>query len=214
MKEFFILLIAYLLGSIPFAFIFSKLKGKNILEVGWRKSSASNVFYEVGFLPAFFAALGDIGKGALAVFLAKYLNLSPLFQALTGVFAILGHNWSIFLKFAGGRGIATFLGALLVFSPRILFLSLIPFLLLALIFHSGVGTIFFIFTSFLLFFIDKNPLWIFPLLSSVLIFLKRLSPVKELSWEKKEIIFNRLIFDADSPLEGKFPNLLKKLIKF
>ena len=112
------LTIAYLLGSLPFGYLITRFStGKNILEVGWRKTSGSNVFRNVGFWQGFLTGILDVGKGFLAVWLAQNFNLSPQVQSLCGVAAVTGHNWSCFLKFAGGRGIGTLIGAFLALSP-------------------------------------------------------------------------------------------------
>lgn len=197
----FYIIFAYLLGSIPFGYLFSKLSGKDILRIGWRKTSGSNVFRNVGFWQGVATGIGDIGKGWLAVWLAQNSGLSVQIQILCGVAAVTGHNWSIFLKFAGGRGIGTFIGAFLVLSPEILGFSLIPFILLALIWNAAIGTILFLITGLILaiYFGKFAIAGRFILISLLPIFIKRLSPIKELSLKKKEVIRNRLIFDDDTP---------------
>jgi glycerol-3-phosphate acyltransferase PlsY len=102
---------------------------KNILEIGWRKTSGSNVFKNVGALPGALTGICDILKGSWQFIWQKSFGFSLEIQSLCAFFAVLGHNWSIFLKFAGGRGIGTFMGCLLILAPKILFYSLIPFLL-------------------------------------------------------------------------------------
>lgn len=212
MFSLFFILVGYILGSIPFGYIFSKIAGKNILEIGWRKTSASNVFRNVGFFPALGTVLGDTGKGFLAVYLAKKFGFPVFIQAFCGVAAILGHNWSIFIKFAGGRGIATFLGALFALSPKILGLSLLVFFLVTIICTSPIGTIAFLLATIFFSFQagQLTKVGLLPLFSLGPIFLKRLSPIKELSLQKKDIILNRLLFDDDFP---KFDFGILKIIK-
>ena len=195
------IIIAYLLGSIPFGYIFSKISRMEILKIGWRKTSGSNVFRYVGFWQGLATGLGDVGKGALAVWLAQISGQSLPVQALCGVAAVTGHNWSCFLKLAGGRGIGTFIGAFLVLSPKILGFSLIPFALLALIWNAAIGTILFLITAIILviYFGQLGTIGLLPLVSLLPVFIKRLSPIKELSLKKGEIIRNRLIFDDDIP---------------
>jgi glycerol-3-phosphate acyltransferase PlsY len=202
MKEILILFFSYLLGSIPFGFIFTKIfTKKNILEIGWKKTSGSNVFKNVGFLPGALTGICDILKGSLAVYLARKFGFSLEIQSLCALFAVLGHNWSCFLKFAGGRGIGTFLGALLILSPKILFFSILPTLFLVSFLDTSIATIFFLFFS--IFFSFKENLLgsvgLLPILSLFPIFLKRLSPIKEISLKKPELVKNRLLFDDDSP---------------
>lgn len=202
MISIFFIFLSYLLGSIPFGYIFTKIFfKKNILEIGWRKTSGSNVFWHVGKLAGTLTGVFDVLKGFLAIFLAQNFGLSSLSKILCGVAAVSGHNWSIFLKFAGGRGIGTLIGAFLALSPKILGFSLIPFLLLAIIWNASIGTILFLISALFLsvHFNQFEPIGLFILLSLFPIFIKRLSPIKELSLKKKEVIRNRLLFDDDIP---------------
>jgi glycerol-3-phosphate acyltransferase PlsY len=208
---------AYLLGSIPFGYFITKISTKkNILEIGWRKTSGSNVFKNVGKWQGILTGIFDILKGYLAIFLAKNFGFSPLVQILSGVAAITGHNWSIFLKFAGGRGIGTFIGAFLALSPKILWPSLVPFVLLGIIWNLSIGTILFLICALILSiqFQQFETAGIFTLISLLPIFLKRLSPMKELSLEKKGLIRNRLIFDNDELcLDLRMRRIIKNLTK-
>jgi glycerol-3-phosphate acyltransferase PlsY len=197
-KEIIFLFFSYLLGSIPFGYIFTKIFAKrNILEIGWRKTSGSNVFKNVGFLPGVLTGIFDIAKGSLAVYLAKNSGLSLPFQAMAGLLAVIGHNWSCFLKFAGGRGIGTFFGSFLILSPKILALSLLPTLFLVLFLDTSIATIFFLFFSIIFSFKENLAISLLPILSLFPIFLKRLSPIREISFKKPELIKNRLLFDDD-----------------
>jgi len=212
----FYIILAYLLGSFPSGFLISKLSGKDILKIGWKKTSGSNVFRNVGKWQGALTGILDIGKGFLAVWLAQYFSLSIQIQALCGVAAVAGHNWSCFLKFAGGRGIGTFIGAFLALSPGILGYSLISLLVLALIWNAAIGTIFFLITAIILTgqFGQLATIGILPLVSLLPIFVKRLSPIKELSWEKKDIIRNRLIFDDNIPrFDLRIEKIIRKLTK-
>lgn len=205
------IIVSYLLGSLPFGYIITILSTKkNILEIGWRKTSGSNVFRNIGFWQGLLTGIFDVSKGSLAVWLAQNSGLSLQTQILAGVAAVIGHNWSIFLKFAGGRGIGTFVGAFLVLSPKILGFSLIPFVFLALIWDASIGTILFLLTALILAAVfNQFPVLTFVLISLFPIFIKRLSPIGKLSLnppkfsekfgrvKKKELIRNRLIFDND-----------------
>lgn len=216
--SFLFLIFSYLLGSIPSGFLISKFSGKNILEIGWRKTSGSNVFKEVGKWQGALTGVLDVGKGFLAVWLAQNLSFPIQIQALSGVAAVCGHNWSIFLKFAGGRGIGTFVGAFLALSPKILGFSLIPSVLLALIWNASIGTILLLIIAVILaiYFGQLGTIGFFILISLAPIFIKRLSPIREIreislqGLKKKELIRNRLIFDND---EAIFDLRIKKIIK-
>jgi len=111
------LVMAYLLGSIPFAYLISRTKGVDIRRVGDGNVGAFNVFRHVG-LGAGLATLAlDIGKGATAIMVAKALHIPEIAVCLAGIAATIGHNWPVFLKFEGGRGEATIIGVLAVLVP-------------------------------------------------------------------------------------------------
>ncbi len=212
----FYIIFAYFLGSIPFGYLISKFSGKNVLKIGWRKTSGSNVFKNIGKWQGVLTGILDIGKGFLAVWLAQELGMSSENQIFSGVAAVTGHNWSCFLKFAGGRGIGTFIGAALALSPQILGLSVIPFILLSLIWNASIGTFLLLITALILakYFNQFETIGIFTLISLAPIFIKRLSPIKELSLKKKNLIRNRLIFDDDLPyLDLRIKRIFKRLTK-
>ncbi|MDD5108697.1 MAG: glycerol-3-phosphate 1-O-acyltransferase PlsY [Candidatus Omnitrophica bacterium] len=127
------LLTSYLLGSIPTAYLFGKvLKGIDIREVGSGNVGATNAMRALGKGPGIAVLILDILKGFIAViFLTNYfLDKAILLQAqnlaiLMGLCCICGHNWTIFLKLKGGKGIATSLGVLLGLSLRIPGLNII-----------------------------------------------------------------------------------------
>ena len=216
MFELFWIIFSYLLGSIPFGFIITRLAtGKNILEIGWRKTSGSNVFKHVGKWQGALSGILDVLKGYLAVFVAQKFGLSVETQIFSGVAAVCGHNWSVFIKFAGGRGIGTFVGAFFALAPRILGYSVIPFILLAIIWNASVGTIlFFLIAIFLsVYFNQFEIVGIFSILTLIPVLIKRLSPIKEIfqSREKGSLFRNRLIFDNDQFLSDlRIKRILKK----
>ena len=209
MEEILILIFSYLLGSLPFGFIFTKIFAKkNILEIGWRKTSGSNVFKNVGILPGILTGICDVLKGTLAVYLTRKFGFPLEVQSLSALFAVIGHNWSIFLNFAGGRGIGTFIGSLLILAPKVLFYSLIPFLLFALIFDTSIATILFLLFAIFLSLKTKVSLFTVPVFFFIL--LKRLSPIGELSIKNKNLIFSRLIFDDEKFHRMRIQRLIKK----
>lgn len=111
---------AYLLGSIPFGLFIGKLFGKvDVREHGSGNIGVSNVLRTVGWFPAVVVLICDAGKGALPVFLAKLVFTNPGWWLLAGVIAVVGHNWPIFLKFKGGRGVATTIGFIVTLMPVI-----------------------------------------------------------------------------------------------
>jgi len=112
------MILAYLLGSFPSAFIAGRLsKGMDIRKVGSRNMGAMNVFYKIGFWWGMLVLALDIGKAALAVGIAIWLGMSLYVQMAAGLAAVLGHNLPIFLKFKGGKGGASCIGVLAVLMP-------------------------------------------------------------------------------------------------
>ena len=112
------LIIAYLIGSIPTAYITGRLvKGFDIRQVGTRNMGAMNVFYQVGFLAGLMVLVVDIGKGAAVVALARVMGTPEIVQLLAGATAVIGHGFTIFLRFRGGRGGATCIGVLAYLMP-------------------------------------------------------------------------------------------------
>jgi glycerol-3-phosphate acyltransferase PlsY len=118
------IIIGYLLGSIPSAYLAGRLrKGVDIREVGSKNMGAMNVYYEVGVLEAILVTLIDLGKGVGAILLVRGLLLIPLtspfdlLAGLTGAAAVIGHVFPVFLKFRGGKGGATAIGILIFLMP-------------------------------------------------------------------------------------------------
>jgi len=108
----------YLIGSFPSAYITGRLRrGIDIREVGSRNVGAMNVFYKVGFAEGILVLVVDIGKGAAAVALARWLGVPMVAQLFAGVAAVIGHSFPVFLKFRGGRGGATCIGILVFLMP-------------------------------------------------------------------------------------------------
>lgn len=119
MNEALAIIIGYLLGSIPSAFIITRLiKGRDIRRMGGGNVGGLNVFREVGIWPALLVGVIDLGKGAVAVAIAKWgLNVSDAYVLLAGLASVVGHNWMVWLKFSGGKGMGAAMGALLVLMP-------------------------------------------------------------------------------------------------
>lgn len=128
------LIVAYLLGSMPTAYIVGRLrKGIDIRQVGSRNMGAMNVFYNVGFLSGLLVLLVDIGKGAAAVALARYLVVPFPTELIAGTMAVLGHSFPVWLKFRGGKGGAPLIGVLIFLMPWGLAIAFPIFALLTLL---------------------------------------------------------------------------------
>ena len=126
-----IVAISYLIASIPVGLLVGKLGyGVDVREHGSGNIGATNVLRTLGVLPAVLALLGDTAKGALAVYLGRMLLGNEVGSVLGGLAALAGHNWSVFLKFQGGKGVATGLGVILMLNPLITFLCIVIWLAL------------------------------------------------------------------------------------
>ncbi len=142
MKALFLASVAFLLGSVPTGLLIAKLRGVNLKEVGSGNIGATNVLRTTGKLPAILTLIGDSAKGAVAVFIARYFDAGVYWEGLVGICAVLGHNFSIFLKFKGGKGVATSLGVLLIYSPQTGILTIIIWLMTVLISkYSSLGAL-------------------------------------------------------------------------
>lgn len=106
--------VAYLLGSISSAYIVARFNGNmDIRDEGDGKVSAAAVYRRVGLLSFLMVVVLDIGKAALSVLIAQWMQAPAEIVLLAGVCAIAGHQWSIFLKFQGGLGATTIAGVLI-----------------------------------------------------------------------------------------------------
>ena len=115
-----VIILAYLIGSIPMAYIIARLtKGIDIRRYGSGNVGASNIFIHVGKWYIIPLGLFDLFvKGAFPVYLAHWWGLEPYIGAGAGLATIAGHNWSLYLGFTGGRGIASALGVLFVLAYK------------------------------------------------------------------------------------------------
>jgi glycerol-3-phosphate acyltransferase PlsY len=111
--------LGYLLGSIPTAYIATRLAtGKDVRQLGGGNIGGLNVYREVGLFPAVVVIIVDLAKGAAAVAIAQWLlDVSPPFVLAAALAAVVGHNWMVFLKFSGGRGMGATIGVLCVLLP-------------------------------------------------------------------------------------------------
>lgn len=112
-------LIGYSLGSFPTGYLVGRARGVDIRQHGSGRTGGANVMRTLGFLAAILTAMGDVGKGTLAVLIARGLFGDEAAAAIAGVGVTLGHNWPVTLRFQGGAGVGTTFGALLAFAPAI-----------------------------------------------------------------------------------------------
>jgi glycerol-3-phosphate acyltransferase PlsY len=125
------LLIAYLLGAVPFGYLMVKLKtGRDVRTVGSGNIGATNVLRATGRGTAIAVLLLDIAKGWLAVWLAGALTgRNPLWMAAAALAVMAGHAFPVFLKFHGGKAVASCVGAFLCLAPSALGIALVVFVL-------------------------------------------------------------------------------------
>jgi glycerol-3-phosphate acyltransferase PlsY len=111
---FLIILLSYLLGSIPTAYIAGRLiKGEDIRQMGDGNMGAQNAFHQLGAKTGLSVGIIDAAKGILAILIAQLAGIPQVSVLLAGTAAVIGHNWPVFLGFRGGRGECTTIGVLL-----------------------------------------------------------------------------------------------------
>lgn len=120
-------LVAYVLGSIPFALLLTRSRGIDLRHVGSRNVGAANVLRSAGVAPAIAVTLLDAAKGALAVLVARVMDADQLLVTSAGVAAIVGHVSPPWLGFRGGKGVATSAGVFAVLSPFATVVALVIF---------------------------------------------------------------------------------------
>ena len=211
------LIIGYLLGSIPLAYLLVKwTKGVDLRKCGSGNVGFTNVAATASKWLSVPVFLFDIGKGVLAVYIARWLGLPLYMQGLVGIAAVIGHNWPVFLNFSAGRGILTIVGVGLAFEPRlaglltVLSFAGIPFHILSItalvcIFLLPV-LIWFSYVPGMSWLIDaplgddRIILSLIFLVMWLVLVIRRLSiPLSPLAQDlsKGKILFNRFLFDRD-----------------
>lgn len=148
---------AFLIGSIPFGIIFTRGSGVDPRTKGSRNIGATNVLRTAGKTPALLTLIGDIMKGASAVLLCRFaistmdmsvyptgfsLQVWELWQGIAGISVVLGHMFSVFLSFKGGKGVATGIGVLTVYSPTVAGITVLIWCAIAAVFrYSSLSAI-------------------------------------------------------------------------
>ncbi len=185
---------AYLLGSIPSAYIMGRLTKKiDIRTVGSHNMGAMNSFYNLGKGVGVMVLAADVLKGVAAVALADLLfNIPNLYMFICGFIVVLGHNYPVWLKFKGGKGGATAIGAIIYFIPWGIPIGLAVFLLLVLItkfptLSYGIAMISFPFVSWLVY--DRPDYILYTALLILVPFLSYIPRIKEMkskggSWKR------------------------------
>lgn len=128
---FFSLFVGFIFGSIPFGYLIAKLKGIDIRQYGSKNIGFNNVRRVVGLKYAIPVLILDIAKGLLPVVFAAQFEAIPI---MVGLGAILGHSFTPWLGFKGGKGVATTIGVILALIPWSLVVGIVVFIIVALLF--------------------------------------------------------------------------------
>lgn len=129
MEHVLVLVLAYLVGSIPFAYLLSRRRGIDLRAVGSGNVGASNVLRTSGVTTAVLAMLLDALKGVLAVVVAQRVAPGPATPMAAGLASVIGHVYPVWLHFRGGKGVATAAGVFGVMTPGVLAIACGVFLL-------------------------------------------------------------------------------------
>jgi glycerol-3-phosphate acyltransferase PlsY len=192
LNNFLPIIIGYLLGSIPSAYIIAKNRGVDIREkIKNGRLGTMGVSREIGKFPGVLVGAMDFCKGGLSIMLAERMSGQEGVMVLTGLAAIIGHNWSIYLKFIGGKGAATTFGNLFYLLPG-------PFLLAGLL--TGVPS----------YFLKKKSRFSFPGRKEGLKTSNFLTSILFLFTFLFAIVFGAPLFVAFSPILFSLPIMMKK----
>ena len=175
--QFSAILIGYLLGSFPSAYIIGRLWGKvDIIREGDGHVSATAVYRRSGLVPFITVIILDVGKGALAVFIANTITDNLYIILATGIAAVVGHCWSVFIKFRGGLGATAIYGVL---AGLVFWQFLIGFVIGVIVFFttrkSTISTIVLIVVISIILFITEEGLLLtlYPIIFILTQYLKR-----------------------------------------
>lgn len=136
LAAFSMLIAAYLLGSVPFAVVFSRLFGlQDPRTYGSGNPGATNVLRSGNKAAAALTLLGDAAKGWLAVWLAIRLGATPMLVAGVAIAVFLGHLYPVFLKFKGGKGVATAFGVMIAIQPIMAIATMATWIIMAVFFR-------------------------------------------------------------------------------
>jgi glycerol-3-phosphate acyltransferase PlsY len=207
-------IVGYLLGSIPTAYITARVAtGGDIRRMGGGNIGGLNTFREVGLIPFVIVAFVDVSKGVAAVAIAHWgLNAAEPFLLLAALAAVAGHNWMVFLKFRGGKGMAAAVGALFILFPLYGYslglafffgIVAIPYIITRNVALSmGIGLLALPFIGWLG--VESMPFTIFTIALGLIILIKYL-PTAMLAWSraenKRDFIFDRWQRERDEERE-------------
>ena len=174
---FWVAIIAYLFGAIPVGVLVMRTYGIDIQKIGSGNIGANNVLRAAGWGPALVVALADIMKGGIAVLIAQAFGMPGWEVAVVGFCAVLGHNYSVFLGFRGGKGVATSFGTILLLDVG-LGIALLPIFVATVLVtrYTSAASMLTAFVSIILGIAMKREWWfvlMMSLLFSMIIFMHR-----------------------------------------
>ena len=151
----FFIVLGYLLGSIPFAYLVARLRGVDVFQIGTSNPGAANVFRTIGRGAGILVLAGDVVKGTVPALLVQWAGVSPWIALTAGVAALVGHWYPVFLRFRGGAGLATAMGVAYGMMPLVGLLATTPALALLYLRRNtgvaaGVGFLLFVAVALLL----------------------------------------------------------------
>jgi glycerol-3-phosphate acyltransferase PlsY len=204
-----LVILAYLLGSVPTAYLVARWRrGIDIRRFGSGNVGITNVLASGSRWSSLIVFVFDLLKGAFPVYLARVIGLHPYQWIIVGLAAICGHNWTIFLRFSGGRGILTTLGVILAIAPWLAITLLAINFLFAPFRQFAIGTLVVLILMPLLswflpnvFLIEKSASLSIGFVAILLLLIVRrlTAPRSELAAtvSTSALLVNRLIFDRD-----------------
>lgn len=198
LKAILIIALSYLVGSIPFGVIIGRvLKGVDIRDSGSGNIGAANAIRTLGLVPGILVLLLDIAKGVFAVYLSTHLmpkEFIHLMNVAAGLTAIIGHNYSIFLKFKGGKGIATSFGVFVALNWQIALICLATYIIIvAITRYSSLGSLSGTFAMPVCMYIFHQPVeyfW-FSVIAAAFAFYKHKENIKRLLKGEEIRMFNK-----------------------
>ena len=179
-----LMIVAYILGSIPNALWIGKVfKGIDVREHGSKNTGSTNAARVLGAKLGILTLILDISKGAIPTLIATMLLDSSISVILVGICAILGHSFSIFMKFKGGKAVATTVGVFIVLVPGAILLAAVIFFLVFGItryvsLSSMIGAI--SLPIWIMIFYKNIPLTIFGIIIAILIIVRHKSNIQRL----------------------------------
>ena len=137
-----VIIVSYLVGSIPSGLILGRIRGIDVREYGSGNIGTTNVLRTLGKKFGAIVMAADLLKGVVAVLLARYVIGAPAGEMAAALAVVAGHDWSLYLRFRGGRGVATSAGALIVMAPLVAAAGIVTFVaVVALTRYVSLGSI-------------------------------------------------------------------------